>query len=148
LWKRLVLDVKAGHPAALESARRLPRRERVAVSGVGVGDDGKIDGVDDLLEPGSDFVRRHQAEVRNSGAACDGSAAGIYRGKSGQRDEPGREPVIDAGSDDRRPGLKKLPKLSCLAHQFSSVLQPTKSKCCGYISDANAASRALRAAAI
>ena len=97
--KALILEMESGDACALESARRGLRIERVAIAGVGVGNNRNIHDIHHRSEPVDDGVHGNQAEIGNAGRAGDRPAAGIDRGKSGKRDEPRREPVIGTRRD-------------------------------------------------
>ena len=94
--KALILEMKGGNAGALEGARRGLRVERVAVTGIGVGNNWNIHDIHHRREPVDDGVHWDQAEIGNAGRARDRPAAGIDRGEACLRDEPRREPVIGA----------------------------------------------------
>ena len=85
LGKRLVLQVERGHPGPLELAHRATDVQRVAVAGVGVGDDRHARLLDDVGEPVDDLARREQAEVGIAHAARDPPAGGVERGEARAR---------------------------------------------------------------
>ena len=94
--KALIFEMEGGDAGALESARRGLRIERVAIAGVGVGNDRDIHDIHHRRQPVDDGVHGDQAEIGNAGRARDRAAAGIDRGKAGKRYEPRRKPVIGA----------------------------------------------------
>ena len=94
--KTLILEMEGGDAGALEGARRGLRIERIAVTGIGVGNDRNVDHIHHRRQPVDDGVHGNQAEIGNAGRARDRAAAGIDRGEAGLRDEPRREPVIGA----------------------------------------------------
>ena len=99
LREGLVLQMEGGDAGALERARRALGGQRIAVSGVGIGDDRHAHHLDHGGEPLHDLVGRDQADVGHPGAARDGAAARIDRGKAGLLDEARGEAVERARRD-------------------------------------------------
>ena len=56
LGRDLVLDVQRGHASRLVRLHRAPHAERVAIAGVGVGDDRQVDLLDDVGQPLDDLA--------------------------------------------------------------------------------------------
>ena len=108
LREGLVFQMEGGNARALEGARGGLRIERIAIAGVGIGDDRHIDDIHHRGESFDNVADRDQAEVRHPGGSGDGAAAGIDRRKSRLRHEPRRQAVKGAGRHSDAPGGKYL----------------------------------------
>ena len=116
LRERLILEMKRRDARALEAARGLLGVERIAVAGVGVGDDRHVDDIDHGGEPVDDLVRRNQPEVGHAGAARDRAARGVDRREARLLDQPRRQPVERARRDDGAARREHGPQSGRRAH--------------------------------
>ena len=124
-WKTLILEMEGGDAGALEGARRGLRIERVAIAGIGVGNDRNVHDIHHRGQPLDDGVHGHQAEIGDAGRTRDRAAAGINRRKSGLRDQPCREPVIGAGRDGDMARSEKASQFCRSAHDCSPLRLPS-----------------------
>jgi hypothetical protein len=100
LGPALVFDMHAGDAGFFIIADRAARVDRVAVAGVGIGDNGQLARIDDAARVVDHFGRGQQSDVgmprpRDAGA----EARHVHGVESRQLDEPCGEPVGDTGSD-------------------------------------------------
>ena len=108
LGRHLVLEVDRGRAEALELAHGTDDVERVAVAGVGVGDDWQRGGVDNLAQPRQHLGHRQQAEVRHPAAPGHGAAAAVDGGEARRGGDPRRQPVVYPRRHDNLGTLEQL----------------------------------------
>ena len=123
LGKGLILEVERRNAGALEGAGGALRIKRVAVAGIGIGDDRDADDVDHSGKPRDDLVRRDQADVRYAAGPRDGAAARVHRGKPGLLDEARGEPVERPRGDDGLLRPQQGPQPGRRPHQLLSMSQ-------------------------
>ena len=96
----LVLDVDAGNAGLLEIAHGTPGVDRVAVAGVGVGDDGKSRGIGNAGCVVDHFGGREEADIRHTEAReARAESRHVHRFEFLTRHESCRERIGDAGCD-------------------------------------------------
>jgi hypothetical protein len=105
--------------------------QRIAISGVTVADDGDIDGTDDVAG-----LRQHLGHSQQTDVGCTQDARryarpGHDRGvEAALLDEPSREPVVYAGSDQGPLGLQQFPEAAALLVRLGHV-RASFVCCCG-----------------
>jgi len=98
LRPHLVLEHQAGHTRALERAHRVMNVDRIAVPGVGVGEQQQIRAQRDRARGGDVFFQAHQPHVGLAKPRLADSAAGDEGGGVTHfRDQPRAEAVEHAG---------------------------------------------------
>jgi hypothetical protein len=101
LGERLVLELDRGRSRPLEQPDRPLHVQRVAVAGVGVDDDGRLDAFAHMRERVRDFARRDKADVGSAQPRVGDRGPGeVKRLEAGRCGERGRQRVIDAGRED------------------------------------------------
>ena len=96
LRKCLILEMESCNTGALECARCGLCIERIAVSGIRIGNDRHPDNVDHRGQPIGNGGHGQKTQIGHGGGARDRAAAGIDRRKSRLFDQSSRKPVIGA----------------------------------------------------
>ena len=96
----LILDMEARDAGALEGLDRLARVQRVAVTGIHIGDRGNPDRIDDLRQARGDLGQADQPHIGNARAARHPAAGDIDRREAGRLDQTRRQPIVTAGRHD------------------------------------------------
>ena len=121
LRKGLILEMEGGDAGALEGARGGLGIERIAVTGIGVGDDRRRNDIHHRSQPVGDRAHREEPEIRHAGRARDGAAAGVNRRKSRLLDQPRRQPVERARRDRDAARRQQCPQFRRGAHDRLSA---------------------------
>jgi len=104
----LVFEMERRDAGALKRARRGLGVERIAVAGIGIGDDRYADDVDHRGEAIHDRIHGEQPEIGNAARSGDGSAARIDRAEARLLDQSRRQSVIGARRHRDPAGRQKL----------------------------------------
>ena len=99
LGRDLVFDMDRRHAGPLKFSHATHEIHRVAVTGVGIGDDRNLYRRDYLYGSLDRFRHGDQADVRDAHATRDRAAAQIGGFKTGFLNESGRKTVETAGRD-------------------------------------------------
>ena len=125
----LVLEMDRGDTGLLVLLHRADHVDRVAVAGVGVGDERQLDGLSDAVRV-VDHLASSSARPtsgRPSDRRCGAEAGHVHRVESGFLDESSAERVVHARSEYRSTGREQLPqaprsirrRAQIVRHQFS-----------------------------
>ena len=98
LGRNLVFEVKAGDPRLLVFAHRADHVERVAVAGIGVGDDRDPDRLDRHPDKANILAKRQQAQIGVAVRPRIAAAGQVDRLEPGLLDKPRRQGVVRAGT--------------------------------------------------
>ena len=96
LRRDLVLDMKPGDPGFLVLAHGADDIDRVAVAGIGVGDDRDRYRLDRQPDKADIFDHRQQPEIGVAAGARVAAAGQVNRGEPGLLDKPRRQRVVGA----------------------------------------------------
>ena len=114
----LILDVNPGNAAALEFANRAKDIELVAVAGIGIGDDGQLDGGGDPPGIGHHLGHRDEAKIGVSQCRRGAGPGHVDRGESRLFDELGGDAIIGPGRHHHPLPLQQIPKAARLGHRL------------------------------
>ena len=96
LGRDLVLDVEPGDPGFLVFAHRADHVDRVAVAGIGVGDDRDADRLDREADEMHVLDHGQQAEIGIAARPRKAAAGQVHRLEPGRLDQPRGQGVVGA----------------------------------------------------